>query len=148
MTNLDIPKIQERIMRYRGVIVHDFINIESMVGSIIAIYFAKENKNNEFNRKVIDDEFFSFGLKVRILEKLKSKVYKDFFQDLGRIVNLRNLFAHQVTTLEEGFFIYRNDVPKHVKMIELYEEFRDKYLKIDGQLNEIFNKLVEIKKKK
>ena len=148
ITKEDIIKIQEKIMRYRGVVVHDFINIESMIGSIISIYFAKDNKNNEFNRKVIDDEYFSFGLKVKILEKLKFKVYKTFFEDTRRIGNIRNLFSHQVPTLEEGFFIYNADKESsnHIKMAELYKEFRDKYSKIDEQLNIIFNELVNIKK--
>jgi len=149
MSKLDIPKIQERIMRYRGVIVHDFINIESMIGSIIAIYFAKENKNNEFNKKIIDDEYFSFGLKVRIFEKLKFEAYKSFFEDLRRIGSIRNLFSHQVPTLEEGFFIYNviKESSDHVKMNELYSEFREKYSKTDEQLKEIFDKLVKENKK-
>ena len=94
MNEDELKTVMNKIAQYRGVIITDFISIDAMVGSILAIYFAKENKNNEFNRKVIDDEYFSFGLKINILEKLNFEVYKEFFEDIRRINNIRNMFAH------------------------------------------------------
>jgi hypothetical protein len=149
MDKEELAGIQDRIAKYRGVIITDFIDVEAMVGSIIAVYFAKDSKNNEFNRKVIDDEYFSFGLKIKILEKLNFDVYKLFFEDFRRINKIRNTFAHHVPTLDEGFICYnKNDkIPYTKKMVELHKEFVEKIKKVDKQLYEIFLKLVEENKK-
>ena len=144
-----INAINNKIAQYRGVIIHDSISIEALIGAIIAIYFVKDNKNNEFNRKVIDDEYFSFGLKIRILEKLKLETYKEFFEDIRRINNIRNIFAHRVPTLDKGF-IYQDSKEEKTEtkyMSDLHKEFLEKIKKVDEQLHKIFFKLVEENKK-
>jgi hypothetical protein len=145
MDKEDIKTIANKIAQYRGVIIHDSISIEALIGSIIAIYFVKDDKNNEFNRKIIDDEYFSFGLKIKILEKLNIETYNEFFEDIRRINNIRNLFAHQVPTLDEGF-IQNKSKGKGVEtkyMSDLHSEFLEKIKKVDKQLHKIFFKLVE-----
>jgi len=144
-----INAINNKIAQYRGVIIHDSISIEALIGAIIAIYFVKDNKNNEFNRKVIDDEYFSFGLKIKILEKLNQEVYPQFFEDIRRINNIRNIFAHKVPTLDEGF-IYQDSKEEKTEtkyMSDLHKEFLEKIKKVDEQLHKIFFKLVEENKK-
>jgi hypothetical protein len=145
MDKEQINKIANKIAQYRGVIIHDSISIDAMIGSIIAVYFARDDKNNEFNRKVIDDEYFSFGLKIRILEKLNFEVYKGFFEDVRRINNIRNLFAHQVPTLDEGFFKKDADGKEKeiIYMSDLHKEFLEKIKNVDEQLHKIFFELVE-----
>jgi len=144
MDKEQISKIANKIAQYRGVIIHDSISIDALIGSIIAIYFARDDKNNEFNRKIIDDEYFSFGLKVRILEKLNFEVYKGFFEDIRRMNNIRNLFAHQVPTLDEGFFKKNLDGEEEILyMSDLHKEFLEKIKKVDEQLYKIFLELVE-----
>ena len=144
-----INAINNKIAQYRGVIIHDSISIEALIGAIIAIYFVKDNKNNEFNRKVIDDEYFSFGLKIKILEKLNQEVYPQFFEDIRRINNMRNIFAHKVPTRDEGF-IYQDSKEEKTEtkyMSDLHKEFLEKIKKVDEQLHKIFFKLVEENKK-
>ena len=144
-----INAINNKIAQYRGVIIHDSISIEALIGAIIAIYFVKDNKNNEFNRKVIDDEYFSFGLKIKILEKLNQEVYPQFFEDIRRINNIRNIFAHRVPTLDKGF-IYQDSKEEKTEtkyMSDLHKEFLEKIKKVDEQLHKIFFKLVEENKK-
>ena len=144
-----INAINNKIAQYRGVIIHDSISIEALIGAIIAIYFVKDNKNNEFNRKVIDDEYFSFGLKIKILEKLNQEVYPQFFEDIRRINNIRNIFAHRVPTLDKGF-IYQDSKEEKTEtkyMADLHKEFLEKIKKVDEQLHKIFFKLVEENKK-
>ncbi len=149
MDKEQLSKIANKIAQYRGVIIHDSISIDALIGSIIAVYFVRDNKNNEFNRKVIEDEYFSFGLKVRILEKLKLETYKEFFQDLRRINTIRNTFAHQVPTLNEGFFKKGKDGKEKeiTYMSDLHKDFLEKIKKVDKQLHKIFFKLVEENKK-
>lgn len=149
MDKEEIKNLNNKIAQYRGVIIHDSINIEALIGAIIAIYFARDNKNNEFNRKVIDDEYFSFGLKIRILDKLNLDTYHCFFEDIRRINSIRNTFAHNVPTLNEGF-IQSNwkDGKTETKYIsDLHSEFLEKVKKVDEQLESIFLKLVEKNKK-
>ena len=145
MDKEEIKILNNKIAQYRGVIIHDSINVEALMGAIIAIYFVKDNKNNEFNRKVIDDEYFSFGLKVRILEKLKIETYKEFFEDLRRMNTIRNTFAHQVPTLDEGFFKKGKDGKENEinYMSDLHKEFLEKIKRVDDELHKIFMKLVE-----
>lgn len=143
MNKEEIKILNNKIAQYRGVIIHDSINVEALMRAIIAIYFARDDKNNEFNRKVIDDEYFSFGLKVRILEKLNLEVYKGFFEELRRINNIRNTFAHQVPTLDEGFFKKDNEKNEVNYMADLHKEFLEKINRVDEQLHKIFMKLVE-----
>jgi len=149
MDKEEIKILNNKIAQYRGVIIHDSINVEALMGAIIAIYFVKDNKNNEFNRKVIDDEYFSFGLKVRILEKLKIETYKEFFEDLRRMNTIRNTFAHQVPTLDEGFFKKGKDGKENEinYMSDLHKEFLEKIKRVDEELHKIFMKLVEENKK-
>lgn len=144
MDKEEIKILNNKIAQYRGVIIHDLISIDALIGAIIAIYFVKDNKNNEFNRKVIDDEYFSFGLKVRILEKLKIETYKEFFEDLRRMNTIRNTFAHQVPTLDEGFFKKGKD-GKETEinyMSDLHKEFLEKIKRVDDELHKIFMTLV------
>jgi len=146
---IDFKAIANKIAQYRGVIIHDSINIEALIGAIIAVYFVRDDKNNEFNRKVIDDEYFSFGLKIRILEKLNQEVYPQFFEDIRRINNIRNIFAHKVPTLDEGF-IYQDSKEEKTEikyMSDLHKEFLEKIKKADEQLHKIFFSLVEEKRK-
>jgi hypothetical protein len=145
MDKEEINKVANKIAQYRGVIIHDSISIDAMLGAIIAVYFAKDNKNNEFNRKVIDDEYFSFGLKIRIFKKLDFEVYPQFFEDIWRINNIRNIFAHQVPTLDEGFFKKGKDGKENKisYMVDLHKEFLKKIKNVNEQLHKIFLKLVE-----
>ena len=149
MDKEEIKNIANKIAQYRGVIIHDSINIEALMGAIIAIYFVRDDKNNEFNRKVTDDEYFSFGLKIRILEKLNQEVYPQFFEDIRRINNIRNIFAHKVPTLDEGF-IYQDSKEEKTEtkyMSDLHKKFLEKIKKVEEQLRKIFFKLVEENKK-
>ncbi len=145
MNKEDIKKLLDKVVNYRGVVINDFISIEAMIGAIIAIYFAKEDKNNEFNRKVIDDEYFSFGLKINIIEKLNFDVYKEFIEDIRRINKIRNIFAHSVPTLDGGLSYYNKNKGEREfrKLEELHDEFLKKLLPVDEQLKKIFSKLVE-----
>jgi hypothetical protein len=148
MDKEEIKKIGNKIAQYRGVIIHDSIGVEAMIGAIIAIYFVSDTKNNEFNRKVIDDEYFSLGLKIRILERLKLETYKEFFEDIRRINNIRNIFAHKVPTLDKGFISqdFKEEKTEIKYMSELHKEFIETMKKVDEQLEKIFSKLIEERK--
>jgi len=149
ITKENIKKALEKLAQYRGVIIQDSINIEAMVDSIIINYFVKENKHSEFLTKVVEDENFSFGLKINILEKLNLETYTEFIQDIRRINNIRNIFAHCLPGSFTGGLSYYNKNKKTHEVKELEEfhaEFLEKIKKVDEQLEKIFWRLVEEKK--
>ncbi len=150
ITKEGIKKVLEKVAQYRGVIIHDSINIEALIDSIIINYFIKENKHSEFLTKVVEDENFSFGLKINILEKLNLETYKEFIQDVRRINAIRNIFAHCLPgSFTTGALFYYNKNKKTHELKELEEfhkEFLEKLKKVDEQLTKLFNKLVEEKK--
>lgn len=150
MDNQELNVVLNKIAQYRGVIIQDAINIEAMVDSIIINYFIKSNKHSEFLTKVTEDEGFSFGLKINILEKLNFEVYSEFIQDIRRINNIRNIFAHCLPGSFTGGLSYynKNNKTHEIKELdEFYKEFLEKLKKVDEQLQKLFLKLVEESKK-
>ena len=150
MNKIDLKAVMDKVVQYRGVIITDSINIEKIMELIISNYFARKDRSNEFNRKVMDDEYFSFGLKIRILEKLNFEVYKEFFEDFRRINNIRNIFAHCIPGSFTGGLSYYNKKKKTHEVKELEEfhkEFLEKIKKVGPQLDKLFWKLVEENKK-
>lgn len=150
MNKDELNSVMNKIAQYRGAIITDSINIEALIGSILINYFAKENKQSEFLTKIVEDELFSFGLKINILEKLNFDVYKGFFQDIRRINNIRNIFAHCLPgSFTGGLFYYNKDKKTHeVKELEdFHKEFLEKIKKVGPQLDKIFLKLIEDNKK-
>ncbi len=146
ITKESINELFNKIANYRGVIIQDSINVEAMLGSIIINYFIMENKHSEFLTKVIEDENFSFGFKINIINQINFETYEGFIEDLRRINNIRNIFAHclpgSVTT---GALSYYNKNKKKEELAELkdfHEEFITKVVKVNDQLNKIFWKLV------
>ena len=150
MDKQELKDTMNKIAQYRGVIIQDSINIEAMVDSIIINYFIKSNKHSEFLTKAIEDEGFSFGLKINILEKLNFEVYSEFIQDIRRINNIRNIFAHCLPGSFTGGLSYynKNNKTREVKELDdFHKEFLEKLKKVDEQLQKLFWKLVEESKK-
>ena len=147
---IDFKAVMNKIAQYRGVIIQDSINIEAMIDSIIINYFVKENKHSEFLTKAVEDENFSFGLKINILEKLNLETYKEFIQDIRRINNIRNIFAHCLPGSFTGGLSYynKNNKTREVKELEeFHKEFLEKLKPVDEQLDKTFWKFVEENKK-
>jgi len=149
-TKEDIKKALDKLAQYRGVIIQDSINIEAMIDSIIINYFVKENKHSQFLTKVVEDENFSFGLKINILGKMNLEIYKGFIEEVKRINNIRNIFAHCLPGSFTGALSYYNKNKKTHEVKELEEfhaEFLERIKRVWEQLDKLFNNLVEENKK-
>lgn len=145
---VDLKKVLEKVAQYRGVIITDSINIERFMEAIIINYFVKEEKSSEFLVKCITDEYFSFGLKIRILEKLELSTYDSFFEDIRRLNKIRNIFAHCSPGTFTGGLSYYNEKNKSRETKELEEfhkEFLAKIKKVQPQLEKIFNEIIKSK---
>ena len=77
------------------------------------------------------------------------ETYNEFIQDIRRLNNIRNIFAHCLPTLNGSLSYYNKNkkIRETRKLEELHAEFLEKIKKISPQLNKIFNKLVEENKK-
>ena len=81
------------ISRYRAEVIEQTINVEWLMNAIICQHYLKRVVK-EFLLEVLYDEYFSFGLKRRILEKVIDDPDQEQMQKLNRINTIRNYFAH------------------------------------------------------
>ena len=82
-----------QISKFRSEVIEKTINVEWLMNSIICQhYFGKVIF--PFTLEVLYDEYFSFALKRRIIEKIVEDFDKKRLQDLNRLNTIRNYFAH------------------------------------------------------
>ena len=96
--------------------------------------------------KCITDEYFSFGLKIRILEKLSFESYKGFLEDIRRTNKIRNIIAYCSPGALDGSLIFYNQnkkIHEIKKLEELHKEFLEKIQKVEKQLRRILNLLIK-----
>lgn len=128
----------------RGLIITEAVNIDAHVGAIITNYFVLSDKHSSFSTMVLSDPYFSFGMKISILKKILNKIgwnpYKRFKNDLHRIDELRNRFAHSMMYGFDGDLIYpAGENPMKVKKAkDMYNEFMLLYPKVVEELDKLF----------
>lgn len=81
------------ISNYRSEVIERTINVEWLMNAIISQHYFKCIVR-EFLLEVLYDEYFSFALKRRIIEKIIDEADKQQLQKLNRINTIRNYFAH------------------------------------------------------
>lgn len=149
-----IEQTIKEISDLRGIIITKSIDIDAYVGALITNYFVLSNRQSDFTTMVLSDPYFSFGLKISILKKILNKInwnpYKEFKDDLHRINELRNRFAHSVPFGFDGHLSYpAGEKPMKIKKAnEMYDEFMSLYPKVLSELDKIFWFLVEESKKR
>ena len=131
----------------RGKIIEDFINLEDLIGSIICQHFFGEVRT-DFMDKVLLDEYFSFALKRRLVQKLVKNFDKSIIEQLNRLNTIRNYFAHCGGECFDGLSIPEPDVQgytpdprqpdKSVNFEELYKEFYQFYPAVNHYLFNTF----------
>ena len=108
----------------------------------------------EFVLEVLYDEYFSFSLKIRIIEKifaercnskLKPKL-KYMLESLNRLNSIRNYFDHctETMTLSNIDEEYIPDPKNHDKSLDfqdLYEEFIKKEKEVNKYFYELFTSI-------
>jgi hypothetical protein len=105
-----------------------------------------------FVYRVLYDEYFTFGLERRILDKIikKYSFERDPIQNLNRLSTIRNYFAHcgkKIFLVEEekGIVLDPRNEEKEIDFHALYQEFKklgpstanylvDIYKKIGGEI--------------
>ena len=128
----------------RGLIITEAVNIDAHIGAIITNYFVLSDKHSSFSTMVLSDPYFSFGMKINILKKILNKIgwksYDSFKDDLHRIDELRNRFAHSSLFGFDGDLIYdKGEKPMEIKKAkEMYDEFIPLWSKVFEELDNIF----------
>jgi hypothetical protein len=126
---------ESRLTEARGEIIEDLIDLETMINVVIsAHYFGKVSA--PFYYEVLYDEYFSFGLKLNILEKIIPAHHRKHIENLRRLGTIRNYFAHRGTQFIHPGTVGKNgtvgmvpDPKKPDRSIDydnLYEEFLSK----------------------
>jgi hypothetical protein len=130
----------------RGEIIEKFINIESMMNAIISQHYFKKVVR-QFYLEVLYDEYFSFGLRRRILEKILTKIDNGKIQHLNRLNTIRNYFAHCNLEMYENKNIEKKIIPdprnnkKEINFELLYSEFIEKENDVLSYLIDNFEKM-------
>ncbi len=84
---------KKTLSKYRSEVIGKFINIEWRINAIISQHYFK-TVSMPFFLEVLYDEYFSFALKRRILQKIIPDLDNKKKQDLNRLNTIRNYFAH------------------------------------------------------
>jgi hypothetical protein len=125
-------KMNEReLSQKRGEIIEEAINVEWLMNTIIAQHYFKRIVK-PFILEVLYDEYFSFGLKRRILEKVIDNPDSSKIQDLNRINTIRNYFAHCNQEIfvgsdpmqAEGKILDPRRLDREIDFEKLYKEFK------------------------
>ena len=142
-----IKEAIELVIKLRGEVINSAVNIERRIEEIITTHYILPRKYDDFLFNCMLDEYFSFGLKIRIFRKIKFRIkpYKAFFEHLRRINNIRNLFAHSSIGDLSGSLIYTKDFKIEIKSSrKLHEEFFHLRPKV---IKELDNLLLDVKRK-
>jgi hypothetical protein len=145
---------KETLSKYRAEVIERFINIETLVDSIICQHYFKKVLIN-FYLEVLYDEYFSFGLKRRILEKIvKDDIDNQKVQDLNRLNTIRNYFAHYNQEVFEGMDITKKgkvidprNITEEINFEDLHSEFMQKAEGVEEYLFKLYQDLGGIAKK-
>jgi len=84
------------VSEMRSEVIESFIGLEACIDAVIGIHYLGK-LSMAFYEEVLYDEYFSFGLKARILEKIlcaDGDPQPALIQRLRRLNNIRNIFAH------------------------------------------------------
>jgi len=141
---------KKSISEFRSEVIENFINIEWVINSIISTHYLGK-PILPFMLDVLNDEYFSLGLKRRILVKILIDIKcenEDVINRLNRMNSIRNYFAHCSTKIitKEGKE-FTPDPKKRGKSIDfklLYEEFMENEKKVIDFLIEILEKKMGI----
>ena len=138
---------KDKLSKYRSEVIEKFINIEWIINAIISQNYFKRVVRS-FVLEVLYDEYFSFGLKRRILEKIIKDIDKQKVQDLNRLNTIRNYFAHCNQEIIEGSdktkkgkIIDPKNIERELNFESLYSEFVGKEGDVAKYLFKLFQDL-------
>lgn len=125
----------------RQIVIDRAINIENLVSSLITIhYFPAKGLNIKFMHEVLYDPHCNFSLKINILRKCYPQTSNQLIEQLRRISNIRNIYAHcglNITNIadpDKTGVMDPKDYNKPLEFEKLEKEFTDLAKEIEEQL--------------
>jgi len=143
---------KKTLSKYRSEVIEKFINIEWIINAIISQHYFKRVLI-PFVLEVLYDEYFSFALKRRILQKIIPDLDNKKIQDLNRLNTIRNYFAHcgpeffkisEIPKPEPKGIVpdpRTRDLEKGIDFEKLYGEFIEKDREVTTYLGKIYTNL-------
>jgi hypothetical protein len=131
----------EQLNIMRAEVIERAIGIELMMSAIISFhYFGRISM--PFLLEVLYDEYFSFALKRRVVEKIAPHADHRRFNELNRLGTIRNYFAHCSPNILHPETMERVAVdPKHldrtIDFQSLFQEFSRLHDPVHKHLEEI-----------
>jgi hypothetical protein len=129
----------DRISGYRSEVIEKTINIEWLMSAIISQHYFKRVMK-PFLLEVLYDEYFSFALKRRILEKIVENLDGKKLQDLNRANTIRNYFAHCNQRFFDGVDSPKKEAegevidPRKLDRVIDFEKLYDEFTEIISEL--------------
>lgn len=133
--------MSKRISEYRSEVIEKFINIEWLINAIISQYYLKR-VDKSFLFDILYDVNCFFALKRNVLQKIAPSFSK--LEDLNRLSNIRNYFAHCGQEVfpgskkpepgERGKVLDPKDTKRELDFQSLYNEFKSKESDVTKEL--------------
>ena len=139
---------KDTLSRYRSEVIERFINIEWLINAIISQHYFKR-VILPFVLEVLYDTSFSFALRRNILKKIVKDIDSKKAEDLNRLNNIRNYFAHCGQEIFEGSDIpdktQKGKIidPKNIKREINFESLYVDFMQIAGGVEEYLAKLFQ-----
>lgn len=130
----------EKLNKFRGIIISHSLQVESLLTFAILKYFHKSGsqKWKIFYNNVLNTRLFTFEEKINLFEKIptyhKLKKFKKIMKNLRDIQKTRNKLAHWTINKEKSKMnkiIIENPINKNQSFIiddKLIEEFEEKVI--------------------
>ncbi len=136
MTDVNLDKdikTYEDYIKKVGNILSTSVIVEHNLDKLIHNYFFPKEENNMFLMFVLKGTFLSAKNKIDIIRNIGIIKEKEILGKLGKLFNIRNLFAHKIFEIEtenfilvlkEGKFIDVNSHDKEKEFDTIYQEWK------------------------
>lgn len=141
---------KEILSKRRSEIIEKFINLECLINAIISQHYFNR-VTFPFVSEVLWDEYCSFALKRRILEKIIATPDGQKIEKLNRLNTIRNYFAHCGQEIFEGPTLPAKEQqgwvpdPRKPTKPNNFESLHSEFVEIESDVSkyllEIFQKL-------
>ena len=130
----------------RQFIIEEFINIETIISSLITAYYFPGNALKlEFLHGVLYDPLCTFRFKINILKKCYPEISKKIIENLGRLARVRNIFVHcglDFTSFVDPEFSGVLDPKDKNKLLD-FVQLKNDFIKIKSETQPELDKLLE-----
>lgn len=118
----------ERSRRYtheRAVFLEETVFVEEGMNYFISAHFSQASKLIEFVANVLEDEYFSLHLRIRIFEKILNAIHPVVqfpVKELHQVQKFRNILAH--VSRKQDYHLVKNEKPKLGETFYPYQGYR------------------------